>query len=1068
MLNIYKSSAGSGKTYTLVKEYLKIVLAHPSDYKNILAITFTNKATVEMKTRIIDALIALSDGNMEHLSNDLITDGLTVNIPLNAKRVLENIMHDYSAFAIQTIDGFFQKIVRALAHELKLSLRFDIELDQQKVIDIISDNLLLEVGMNENITDWLSKLLLIKINDDKGWNIDHDIQKIAHELFKEELNDRNDFVNDEALKSLATELKAIKDRFEKTMKEIATQAFQIMEFNGLTVADFAYGKSGVANYFNKITDNYTALNYIPGKRVMEAFHDTGKWSSKTSALRNKIIECVEGSGGKKGLQEILLDSIDYYTLHFEEYVSAIETHKLIYIYGLLTHLKEKLKQYRDDNGTVFLSDTNRLLSVINAENDTPFVYEKIGNRFKHLLIDEFQDTSDFQWNNLLPLINNTLANGNTAFVVGDAKQSIYRWRGGNMKLLLNGVADSLKPFKEVIHEHSLSTNYRSKDKVVQFNNQFFKLASKLIANEFNLDAEDWFHKAYSIEDLHQHTSEKNLEGGYVSIQFLEDIKQSEETEAGEIKKWKDIALERTLATIKQCEQDGYSMRDIAILVRRNTEGNVIARFLFDNGYTRVISSDSLLLYKAPQVQFILNIYRYLNDRQDKISAAEILYYYTNIINTNLNPKLHELFSSFNLNKQLFRDELPNNFGKYLSYLNTLPLYEMTEQIINIFGLNAKPDAYIQRFQDLILDYLDKDKGDLQSFLDWWEENQESDKCSLIVPENEDAITIMTIHKSKGLQFPVVLIPFAEWDLKPKANSILWVSSEAEPFNQSPIFPVNSSKILDHTYFKDFYSEELIKNNIDNLNLLYVAFTRPENRLYIYCKQTKESDKLGTTSQLVNAILNADTTNQWSINKELNQYENGTLVKKNIDESKTKKEDELELTRLLSYPYSRWQSKISINPKAKSFWELFDNEKTRKINYGVLVHRVLAEIIIPDDIDTSIARIIQQGLVSIEESEMLKQTIKDLLSMNEVATWFTTDWTIKTESELLLPDGTTLRPDRVLLHEHKAIIIDYKTGKEDLKHAEQVNGYATILRQLGYTDVAKYIFYINEKRVLNIA
>ncbi len=1063
MLKIYKSSAGSGKTYTLVKEYLKLVLSHPSDYKNILAITFTNKATVEMKTRIVDALIALSDGGLEHLANDLKKDGLTADIPANAKKVLENIFHDYSSFAVQTIDGFFQKIVRALAYELRLSLRFDIELDQQQVINTISDHLLLEVGLNANVTDWLSKLLLVKINEDRGWNIDFDLQKIAKELFREELNDRIDFVNDDALKALANELKAIKEHFEKNMKSFAQEAFQVMEFNGFTVTDFAYGKAGVANYFNKITYPVKPLDYEPGKRVIDAFEDTEKWTTKTSSVRNRIIECVEGVEGRKGLQEILMNCIDYYTNHFEAYISALETHKLIYIYGLLSHLKEKLKQYRDENNIVFLSDTNKLLSVINADNDTPFVYEKIGNRFKHLLIDEFQDTSDFQWNNLLPLINNSLANGYNAIIVGDAKQSIYRWRGGNMKLLLNGVADSLSHFKEVISEYSLNTNFRSKDYVVRFNNQFFKTASKIIAEECNLVADDWFHKAYSIEDLHQHTSEKNLEGGYVKIQFLEDQKETEETAA---QKWKETALENTLAIIKQCEQDGYRMRDIAILVRRNTEGNEIARYLFDNGYTRVISSDSLLLYKAPQVQFILNIYRYLNDRHDRIAAAEIFYYYTNILN-DVYPVLHELFSSINQNKQVFKEELPSEFAMYMSYLNTLPLYEMTEQIIEVFGLNKMPDAYIQRFQDLILDYLDKNKGDLQSFIDWWEENQESDKCSLVVPENEDAITIMTIHKSKGLQFPIVLIPLADWDLKPKSNSVLWVSSNEEPFNQSPIFPVNSTKILEKSYFKDFYSQEIIKNYIDNLNLLYVAFTRPEDRLYIFCKQTKESEKLSSASKLIANILSSDNTNEWIFNPEENSYETGIVIKNGYVDISSMNEENLILTKLASYPYSRWQSKITISPKAKAFWELFDNEKTRKINYGILVHRVLAEIITTDDIDSSITKIILQGLVSKEESEILKQNIIDLLSLKEIEYWFNTDWTVKTESEILLPDGTTLRPDRVLLKENNAIIIDYKTGKEEPKHADQVNHYASVLEDLGYSTIHKYLFYLNEKRVVSL-
>ena len=1062
MLKIYKSSAGSGKTYTLVKEYLFLVLNNPYDYKSVLAITFTNKATAEMKSRIIDALIALSEGKSENLAKDLKNDGLTVDIQKNARKVLENILHDYSSFAVQTIDGFFQKIVRALAYELGLPLRFDIELNQDQVINNISDFLLLDVGINQNITDWLSKLLLFKINDDKGWNIDNDIHKIASELFKESLNTEANFISDENLIKLAKELKNIKDDFESIMKTYGEEALNYMEINGLSIADFSYGKSGVANYFNKIANYSSPKDFEPKTRTLEALGNPDKWYSKTSLKKNQIIETVEGTNG---LMHILQNSITHYNNHFEKYITAIETHKLIHLYGLLAHLKDKLKQYRDENNAVFLSDTNNLLNVINSENDTPFVYEKIGNRFKHLLIDEFQDTSDFQWKNLLPLINNTLANGNSAIIVGDAKQSIYRWRGGNMKLLLNEVKNSLGHFDEIIQEYSLNTNYRSKHKVIQFNNQFFKTASAMLADFLKIDADDWFHKAYSIEDLHQQTSDKNLEGGYIKIQMLEGIKKENEEDDTIEQKWKEVALDKTLETIKQCQSDGYNLKDIAILVRRNTEGNDIARFLFNNGYERVISSDSLLLSRAPQIQSILNIYRYLNDRNDKISSAEILYYYTNILNKN-QGNLNELFSSINLKKQNFRDDLPHDFAKYLSYLNTLPLYEMTEQIIQIFGLNKEPDAYIQRFQDLILEYSDKNNSDLQSFIDWWDENQDSDKCSLVVPENEDAITIMTIHKSKGLQFPIVIIPFAEWDLKPKANSILWVHSDEEPFNQSDLLPVNSSKSLEQTYFKDYYSDELIKNYIDNLNLLYVAFTRPEDRMYVFCKSVKESDNINSSSQLINKIICSECNDSWIFNEDINCYENGIPSKKIIT-SEDRDEDNLQNHKLEKYPYSRWQTKLSISPKAKSFWELFDNEKTRKINYGVLMHRVLAEIISPKDINASITKIFQQGFLSDDECQQLNQKITELISLKEVESWFNSDWMIKTESEILLPDGTTLRPDRVLIKDNNAIIIDYKTGKPEPHHSEQVQNYATILSQIGYTSINKYIFYLNEKKVVEV-
>ncbi|MEI6817762.1 MAG: UvrD-helicase domain-containing protein [Bacteroidota bacterium] len=1062
MLKIYKSSAGSGKTYTLVKEYLLLVLKRPSDFKNILAITFTNKATAEMKSRIIDALIALSEGKAENLANDLQNDGLKVDIPVNAGKVLENILHDYSSFAIQTIDGFFQRIVRALAFELKLPLRFDIELNQENVINKITDSLLLEVGKSENITEWLSKLMFFRMDEDKGWNIDKEIHKIAKELFKEQL-DKDKFMPDDALKTLADTLKQIKNDFEKTMKTYGEEALDFMETNGLTVGDFAHGKSGVAGYFIKILNPSKPTDYIPLNRVNEANGNPDKWSSKSSPLRNQILETVTVPNG---LQQILTNAIAYHASNFERYVSALEVHKVIYIYGLLAHLSKQLVHFRDDNNAVFLTDTTRLLNTLVVESDTPFVYEKMGNRFKHLLIDEFQDTSDFQWKNLLPLVTNTLSYGNTAIVVGDAKQSIYRWRGGNMSLLLDGVADSLVAFQSDTKEYSLNTNYRSKDKVVQFNNRFFQNASIVLADFLNIDADDWYHKAYSIDDLHQLTSAKNLDGGYVRIQFLEAKMKDYDSEDSEEIKWREAALNHTLSTIRQLILDGYSLKDICFLVRRNTEGNNIAQFLFDNGFERVISSDSLLLNKAPQINFILNIYKYLNDRHDRIAAAYILYFYK-IYLQEADCNLHELFSSINKDKQQFKDDLPEDFSRYLSNLTSLPLHEMTEQIIEIFGLNKKPDAYIQRFQDLILEYLEKNRADLQSFLNWWEENKESDKTSLVVPENEDAITIMTIHKAKGLQFPVVFMPFCEWDMKPKANNLIWVHADEEPFTQIESLPINISKSLENTFFKEYYSQENLKNYIDNLNLLYVAFTRPEDRLYIYCKQTKATDSISSTSQLINKVMSANQSDEnWMFTPETNTYEkgDGNYTRPVGDK---KQDHNMENVRLAKYPYSRWQSKISISPKAKSFWELFDNDTTNKINFGILVHRVMAGIITHHDIDKAISRVVMEGIIGQQEAETLKQNITELLNVEEVKPWFDGNWTVKTECEILLPNGSTLRPDRVLLKDKNAIIIDYKTGKHEPFHAQQVETYATVLKQIGYENIEKYLFYINDKQVVKL-
>lgn len=1042
-LTIYKSSAGSGKTYTLVKEYLKLVLQRPSDYKHILAITFTNKATEEMKNRIIRALIELIEDknpNLEKRLREEINNSL--DIKKSAQQVLNYILHDYSNFSVCTIDSFFHKIIRATAKEMRLPLRFDIEMDTDRVVAEITDNLFQEVGKNKELTNWLYQFMILKINDDKGWKIEQDIHQIAKELFKERFNTSDteliltaDFVK---------VLRSIKKDFESKMKSLAERAMVKITTAGLTISDFAHGSRGVIGYFDKVRGNLYDINiYKPGIRVLEALENPVKWYVKSSLKKDEVERLVEDC-----LQIILGEMLAYYRENYSQYVSVAEVLKFLYVYGIISNLQEKLKKYRDEKDILLMSDTNMLLKNFISQSDTPFIFEKVGTAYKHFLIDEFQDTSNLQWHNLKPLIKNAISDGNSAMIVGDVKQSIYRWRGGNMQLLLNGIKEDLKEYSSITKESVLNINYRSKKNIILFNNEFFKKASDILGSKLPLSAE-FLNIAYANNELSQQAPEKDKEGGYINISLIKE----------KLTNWKEIALQNLLEILKKVKEDNYKYKDVVILVRKNTEGNTIANFLFDNGFKKIVSPESLLISSSPNIQFIINLFSYLNNPSDNIVKTQILYYYLNYINEKpLKKSLHSIFTDFsNKSNTLFNNHLPHEFIKNTPSLIKLPIYDLTEHLIQIFKLNSSPDVYIQRFQDLVLEFSSKDNLSLSNFIEWWEEYGKN--SSVILPEDEDAISIMTIHKAKGLQFPIVIIPFMDWKLLPDNRDILWVSSAKAPFDQVSLLPVKSGSNLMESYFNEDYNKELTQSYIDNLNILYVAFTRPEDRLYIISQETT-NDKVTTAAELLKEGLNK--LNHFSIN-EMNlfyEYEMGETCSKQHDQSPSS----YETLNLDKYPSSKWQSKFAISSESKKLWFSFleENIKLQKLNYGILIHQILANIQTVDESEDIIDSLYHKGIIEEKEKQELRHRIEDLFKIQEVVQWFSNEWKAKIEREITLPSGEILRPDRVLIKDKKAVVIDFKTGKVEDKHQHQVNKYAQELSKMGYSPIEKYILYTSDK------
>jgi ATP-dependent exoDNAse (exonuclease V) beta subunit len=1058
---IYKSSAGSGKTYTLVKEYLKIVLRNPDDFRHTLAITFTNKAAEEMKSRIMQKLGELSEGKDTDLLKTLINEGVTGDIPAQAKKVLELILHKYSYFSILTIDSFFHRVIRSFAKELKLHLAYNIEMDNNKVMSKIVDDLLAEIGTNRELTSYLEEFALSRVEDSKDWKIEKEISRIGSEIFKERFFEKKSRLktditeNRESMKVFIDTIFKITKSFESEMKSYAVNANEIMEKLGLDMKDFPYGKGGYINYLlNKIHNG----DYEPTARVYDVYNNPAKWFIKsTPANARKAVA--------SGIKELMEKAVECYENKHVSYYTAKELAKSIYVIGIFKDLLEKLKNYRDENRLMLISDTNNILQQVIAGESSPFVYEKIGNTYKYYLIDEFQDTSTCQWQNLLPLIINSLSENYFSMVVGDVKQSIYRWRNGNMKLLLEEIYKHLHNYSEVIEDKNLDENYRSKQEIVEFNNRFFTKASEKLASIKENDFSYLITNAY--KDVNQKCSGGN--GGYVNLVFIRRNKDDELST-------KEKAGLNVISTVKSVQDDGFSLKDILILVRKNTEGSEIASLLMNYGY-KVISNESLMLINSPKVKLLINLLKYIVDHKNILAKTEALY---NLINVNGNeiPPDKVFTDHKNGKDSLFNSLMPKDFFKTdetsgkIEYnkinpeLNNLTLYELIEKLIRVFNLNKTGDSYLLRFQDMILEYIGDNNPDITSFLAWWELNKLN--YSIIVPVHEDAIRVMTIHRAKGLQSPIVIIPYANWNLDIEATKdLIWVSNEeAEPFNQS-VYPVKAVSNLAKSHFALDYEEEFALTNLDNLNLLYVAFTRPIERLYVIIPE--KGDYKYNAGKMTDEIISSDEV----FNKNYTVIDDAFEAGVKAPHKKKEENDLIISEKLIEYVSTDWFSKIVILPKHRSTGlfvsaEHFDCDKSNgKTKRGLMMHEILSNIKTAMDVDSAIETAQNKGILAETEKEPVRKEINKIINLEEIKDWFSGKWEIKTESDILLPNGKSIRPDRVMVKDGMAILVDYKTGKKSDTHISQLNNYAEVLKQAGYKQVEKYILYLDETEIVKI-
>ncbi|WP_343856468.1 UvrD-helicase domain-containing protein [Fulvivirga kasyanovii] len=1045
---IYRSSAGSGKTYTLTKEYLKLALKSNRYFKHILAVTFTNKAMQEMKNRIIQKLDEFGHGKFDSMAEELMQySGLdSYAFEQKCSELLTEILHGYSHFSVSTIDTFFQKVIRSFAKELGLAGSYRLELNFDLILIQIVDDLLLEVTDNKQIRDWLIKFARENLQEGSNWDVRKNIRQLAQEIFAENFKSIEDEIAEQD-KNLTRQLKTAVDEiitaFEGQMDEYGRSGLDLMDKYGVTVADFYRGAKGVMFHLHKICKDQK--KYAPTAILTSALDGSGSWYSKTSKKAD-LLDTVLGNG----LEALLNDAVRYYEERHTLYNTALQIKKFIYGYGLLADLTRKLQEYKKENDVMLISDATRFLKELVKDSDTPFVYEKVGSFYNHYLIDEFQDTSGFQWDSFRPLVEDSLAQGYKNLVVGDIKQSIYRWRGGDWDLLLNKIEQDIG--QERTANEVLDTNFRSEANIVNFNNSIFKrIPAAMMSEGGSVDSEEWqvLNKVY--EDTYQHIAphKQARPGGYVNITFLQD----EEDE-----KWKDQVAERLPLIVEELQDKGVPLKDIAILVRRNKEGKDVADFLSDyeqsgkakEGYRYdVVSNESLFLAASPAVRVVIAALRHLHDRKDKVVKAELVYEYRKAIKKDEIP-LSQLFQS--VSAQGFAGFLPPEFQERQHALLYLPFYELVETLINIFEANklAGQFAYLQTFQDLILKFSQNEKGDISSFLEWWEER--ASKESIKVADDLDAMRILTIHKAKGLEYPAVIVPFCDWEIDHQRSPIMWSATDQEPFNVGHL-PMKYKKDLMDTFYQEAYEEEKIKAHLDNLNILYVVFTRAVHNLWVFAPDNKKC----ISKVLRNVLDDGDfeLKEHWSGEKNVFEYGDRQF------EFKSRHEPTAPGVTLDHYQHFDWRKRITVKQSAEGFVEV--DEARTKINYGVLMHRLLSKIAVKEDRDRAITALYYEEGLNDEQKLQIERLIDELLANETAGTWFGGDWKVYNEMPILTP-ADEFRPDRVLLKGDVAIIIDYKTGLPKAADRKQMQHYKQLLGEMGYSNVQAYLWYLGDNKV----
>lgn len=1022
---IFNASAGSGKTFTLVKEILKAALSSSKKqgFYQILAVTFTNKAVNEMKQRILEGLIDLSttrDPENSSAMAKLLTQELGINqveLQKRSSETLKNLLHNYAYFDVSTIDKFTHRVIRSFARDLNLSQNFEVLLDTDLLLEEAVINLLSKAGTDKELTDILVQFALDKTDEDKHWQLNRDLITVGQMLFSENayehisrLEEKNVADFTKLKEQFVAEISFAKSR----CTAIAVHALEEITEAGLTETDFL--RQTLPNHFKKIM--------------------AGELSS---GLYNNSLEqqLREGNVLKKNVPPpipLLIESLleSYLNIKHLFYRIAFLKNVLSNLVPLtiLKAIGQEVKFLEKERNLLPISSFNTLIANEIAEQPAPFIYERLGEKYRNYYIDEFQDTSSKQWNNLVPLVSNALVsldmdgNPGSLLIVGDVKQAIYRWRGGQPEQFLGLVTGSYNPFDIEPEIQTLDTNYRSRENVIAFNNAFFESTSAYIAKPT-------YQSLFAEETRQQFNTRK---GGLVQIEFLSGVKEDLEAEY----------IEQVNRIIKESREVGYNYGDICILTRKKDQGISISEGLIAQQIP-VVSSETLLLKNSAEVLFLINLLYLAHGPEDQENTFRVL---DHLIPEG--PSYHRTISQAIQNPIAW---LKENSGFDMQWFRFQSVYDGLSYAINAFDLAQESNAYISYLMDEVWELDSKTKTRADSFIDYWEKH--SDKLSISSSDRLDAIKVMTIHKAKGLEFPIVIYPYANTKLYDERDAKIWLPVEASSYQGFEELLLQKKKeIQDYgEVCKELYESENQKLELDAFNLLYVALTRAIDALYVLTE--KELDKTGQHNPKKFSglfIHHLKEIGLWDENS--STYRFGQLPKKSHEAPIPFAEEVI--------PFLRSTKKEIASDIFVRKNRLWDDSRTEARKRGTLIHYIMSFVASETDVIPVIRRLIERGIIPADEREEMLDLISQIVGHPDLKAYFGKETLSRNEQEIITENGLILRPDRLVFLQDEVVVIDYKTGKPKAEHQTQLSSYESTLESMGYQRIRKIIVYLDKE------
>jgi len=1019
-----KASAGAGKTHRLTNEYIDLLLGsedckpteRPSHdaYKHILAVTFTNKATDEMKSRIIETLykISITEGNPRQKI---------------AKEVLTRILHDYSYFSISTIDTFFQGTMRAFAREIGQYSSYRVEIDTNEIIQESIDKMIssIEDETESDVMKWLIEYSIDMIEEGRQWDITSTLLEKMQQFMREDfklmkrqwgsvLNDKN------RIRGYRDEMSKIILSYRRDLKELGLKAMAKMAEYSLIPEDYYRGKTGPFKYFEKISNGDCAE---PSPLLAEMKDNPDGWYKKTSDRKDAIRASYYG-----GLNDMIGEVYDMMGERRRVYKTAEMVRNNLYMLGIFSDIYKTMMETLKEKNVILLGETAEVLNKIIDGSDTPFIYEKIGNRFDHYMLDEFQDTSALQWENLYPLVDNSVSKGLSNLIVGDVKQSIYRFRNSDWTLLDSKVDEQFD--KQIIETEDLNENWRSSKHIVDFNNDLFASVSAEDREKGcdrqsinDIIATDKPEIGAKLNRIYSHSrqdlpdpSKKITDEGHVKLTFVpNDIDEDQYLDTS-AKPWQNRVLSLLPDQIKKLLDAGYKPNDIAFLVRKGFESPIIANLLIRNGY-KVMTEEALKIGTSNSVCKIVAFLKYIVNPEDPVNNI--------------------LFQS---------DQIADIIN-----FEGVGLFDICQEIIRdiIIEVPETDIPFVQTFLDCVLTYTQKNGSDLRGFVSWWDEV--GSKQSISVPADNDAFQVMTIHKSKGLGFPVVILPFIEETFYPNIDHYIWVHPKAEPFSEIGLIPLNATSAMEQTFFADDYKKEMEMSYIDSVNTMYVAMTRPKRELFIYAPVPKSPGSIVKFKNFSDALY-------VRYESELvdNVYELGETSKP-TESNILSDVVELNQTSFISEPIGK-----RLVPSLRSA-DFFDSDQQSSRLRGIVLHDILSKIKSSEDLPTAISDAVRAGEIKMEQTDGIIEFLSTALAEVADRHWFDGTYSVLNEISIVDGNGNVYRPDRVLIGDDskEAIIIDYKFGKHKDSYTYQVKNYCNLLRKMGYSHIQGYIWYVGE-------